>query len=1098
MWDPSAQSDAPPGKSLCLNPRAFLFFLAVILFIPLTPSWALDFGQNKVRYHTDHHWKYIETEHFDVYYYERCQALAEAAADMAERAFVGTCQAFDYVPKTRIPLFLYATPLEFEETNITPEILSEGVGGFTEAFKNRIVVPMDGSYHEFEKVIHHELTHAFQYDLIYGEGWRSVNLLRPVFVPTWMMEGMAEWNAQHLDAQGEMVLRDAVLNDLVMPLKLMESFDHFPQVYTAYKESQSVLDYITQVYGDGKVAQLFKHMAANQSPDTATKSVLGVSLDDLYNNWHFFMRTKAWSRINGLPAPEKYGDSLEKGSPTAALKGALSPDGKTLALLKGRELSLIRVADKNKTVLLNRHFQTQGSGVAWSPDGKTLAFSADRNGEYHLYLYEIAGRQLRECPIQNLPVIASPAWSPDQKFIVFSGFDYETTDLYRYEVATGKLERLTHDRDYKSWAQYGPDGKSLYFINEEAGRQEILRTALNDQGIPTGEPQPVGRNLGTLTSLTVRSGHLTFTSDLSRRIFNVFQTDMDGGHLTQLTNTFADVVSALPDPEGKKLYAVCYQKGMETLYAFDGANLEGQEWPNSAFETMTQEFSYISNSFQDASKVIAFHPVTETVQEVELPPTGQEREEPEIVAVKKPPTRPPAAVASLAVAEESNIVELQWPTTGTEEDSVDNYRVYRAAAAGATFTYLGTAPSLRHGMYIDYDVRIGGTYFYYVTAVNKLGESPPSPTVEARPSFKVVTKDYQFSLTPDLLLFLAGYDSAFGFVGGGLVEMSDELGDHRLGIEGDTVPGVDTGVDASYEFSQWRTTVDLNLFYYQNYYNLYNPQTGVLTTAYHNNANGFTLNFSYPIDTYTRVEYGVGTERFLGSPLYLQFSEGISNYNLNEQWTVANFYRLSFVQDRRQGSQFWPSSGYGLNFTLLHALPVLDYNASFANLLFETDVFADFSFLNHLVWANRVIAMTSQGPNPQTFFIGDDDVANTLLGGYFTTIRGYNGATFFGSDLGLVNSELRYPIATNMNFTPQPLSFLLIKDIELAGFMDAGIVSNQIQDLVYSPVLASLGTGIRFYTFFDQRALVMFRFDVAWALTQSSPPEFDFNLAPMF
>jgi outer membrane protein assembly factor BamA len=362
----------------------------------------------------------------------------------------------------------------------------------------------------------------------------------------------------------------------------------------------------------------------------------------------------------------------------------------------------------------------------------------------------------------------------------------------------------------------------------------------------------------------------------------------------------------------------------------------------------------------------------------------------------------------------------------------------------------------------------------------------------------MTTRDYELTVTPDLMLFLAGYDSSFGFVGGGLVQMSDYLGDHRFGIAGDTVPGVDTGVDASYEFSQWRTTVDLNYFYYQNYYNLYDPQTGQITAAYHNNANGFTLNFSYPIDTSTRVEYGLGTERFLGSPLYLQFSEGISNYNLNEQWTVANFYRLALVQDKRQGTQFWPSSGYGLNLTLLHAVPVLDSNVSFANLLFETDVFADFGFLNHLVWANRLVAMTSQGPNPQTFFVGDDNVGNSLLGGYFTTLRGYGGATYFGSNIGLYNTELRYPIATNMDFTPQPLSFLLVKDVELAGFMDAGILSNQVQELADSPVLASIGTGIRFYTFFDQRALVMLRFDVAWPLTQSGPPEFDFNLAPMF
>src|ERR1035438_2296504 len=130
------------------RPAPFLFFIVFSLFAVQTRAQDLGFGSNKVRYHTDHHWKIIETEHFQVYYYEKCGALAQTAADDAETAFVGTCRAFDFVPKTKIPLFLYATPLEFEETNITPELLGEGVGGFTEVFTNRIAVAMDGSYHE--------------------------------------------------------------------------------------------------------------------------------------------------------------------------------------------------------------------------------------------------------------------------------------------------------------------------------------------------------------------------------------------------------------------------------------------------------------------------------------------------------------------------------------------------------------------------------------------------------------------------------------------------------------------------------------------------------------------------------------------------------------------------------------------------------------------------------------------------------------------------------------------------------------------------------------------------------------------------------------
>ncbi|HVM32084.1 MAG TPA: BamA/TamA family outer membrane protein, partial [bacterium] len=238
-----------------------------------------------------------------------------------------------------------------------------------------------------------------------------------------------------------------------------------------------------------------------------------------------------------------------------------------------------------------------------------------------------------------------------------------------------------------------------------------------------------------------------------------------------------------------------------------------------------------------------------------------------------------------------------------------------------------------------------------------------------------------------------------------------------------------------------------------------------------------------------------GSQRFQGNPLYLQFSEGISNYFQNaDNWNVANFYRLSYVKDHRRGAQFWPDSGYSYNFTLLQALPVLDSTVSFVNLFLETQAYANFDFLNHLVWANRLVGISSQGLNPQTFFLGDD----VPFQSYFTTIRGFGGTTFYGSNLALWNTELRYPIATDLNFVLPPLSFLLVKDIELAGFMDTGVVSDKLGELGESKVLNSVGAGIRFYSFLFQQSLVELRFDVAWRTDEAAPPEFIFNLAPIF
>src|SRR5258708_1053858 len=114
----------------------FFLFLFSFLFPTSRPAWSLPFGMNKVRYHTDHHWKILETEHFEIYYYQECESLAQKATQYVEQAFIKTSKKFDFIPKNKIPLFIYGTGPEFQETNITSEVLPEGVGGFTEAFKN--------------------------------------------------------------------------------------------------------------------------------------------------------------------------------------------------------------------------------------------------------------------------------------------------------------------------------------------------------------------------------------------------------------------------------------------------------------------------------------------------------------------------------------------------------------------------------------------------------------------------------------------------------------------------------------------------------------------------------------------------------------------------------------------------------------------------------------------------------------------------------------------------------------------------------------------------------------------------------------------------
>ena len=143
-------------------------FINLLIFSILIPNILFaQFGKNRVQYR-DHEWRYIQSKHFDIYFSEDGEDAAEFTAQAAEQALEDIQGKLDYQINNRIALIVYNSHNEFQETNTADSYLSQGVGGFTEPFKNRVVFPFEGSYSKFKHVIRHELVHAIMRDMLYG------------------------------------------------------------------------------------------------------------------------------------------------------------------------------------------------------------------------------------------------------------------------------------------------------------------------------------------------------------------------------------------------------------------------------------------------------------------------------------------------------------------------------------------------------------------------------------------------------------------------------------------------------------------------------------------------------------------------------------------------------------------------------------------------------------------------------------------------------------------------------------------------------------------------------------------------------------------
>ena len=166
------------------------YWLFSVILISTASAQFYYFGRNKVQY-TEFDWKVMKTEHFDIYFYGGMDTLARQGAYFAERSYGILQQKFNLSVLHRIPLIFYSTHLHFEQTNTTPGFVSEGVGGFFEFLKGRVVIPYDGSSDHFRHVIQHELVHVFMSSKIarVTKDHRQNTDLSP---PLWFTEGLAE------------------------------------------------------------------------------------------------------------------------------------------------------------------------------------------------------------------------------------------------------------------------------------------------------------------------------------------------------------------------------------------------------------------------------------------------------------------------------------------------------------------------------------------------------------------------------------------------------------------------------------------------------------------------------------------------------------------------------------------------------------------------------------------------------------------------------------------------------------------------------------------------------------------------------------------
>jgi TolB protein len=104
----------------------------------------------------------------------------------------------------------------------------------------------------------------------------------------------------------------------------------------------------------------------------------------------------------------------------------------------------------------------------WSPDGGTLAYCAERNGEYNIYIIPAHGgieTQLTDTPGLD----DGPEYSPDGRHIWFNSTRTGLMQVWRMNVDGSEQTQMTFDESNNWFPHVSPDGESVAYITYRKG-----------------------------------------------------------------------------------------------------------------------------------------------------------------------------------------------------------------------------------------------------------------------------------------------------------------------------------------------------------------------------------------------------------------------------------------------------------------------------------------------------------------------------------------------------------------------------------------------------------------------------------------------------
>ena len=647
------------------------------------------FGKNRLQYE-QFEWRYLNSENFDVYFYQGGEDVAREVTDFLEGEFERITDLIGYPPYAKTRVFLYNSIDDIQQSNVGLNSNGLSAGGETKFVKPNIEVAHPGSLAELKEELLFKVSESIVNEMMYGgnlkDMFQSAVLLN---LPDWFIDGAAMYVAKGWSIEMDDYVRELIR--VRKPTKLNRLSDK-----EALLAGQSVWNFIAERYGRSAIANILNYTRIIRNEEKSVTITLGISFDQLMQEWLMFY-TDIGSQIDqSYVAPPAESRETKTKKNRHIENVSLSPDGSMVAYTVnnlGKFEVIIRniSSGKEKTVLsggyrvIDQPYESKLPLLDWA-DSTRLGIIHSKRGRMSFTLYETRSDSKLPRYLDRFEQIRDMAFSSNGRLLAVSAVVKGQNDLYLLSTLRDRTKRLTNDIYDDISPMFIPNTNTIIFSsNREVDTLNVggsMAELSNNHNLFVFDLDTTTNVLGRVTNtvsmdyrpIPVSETQYLYLSD-QKGIVNLFNYNITTGIYSQATNFTTSLMDFDYNRATRTLAFIARQDEEEQVFVVPGFNIDQQVFtPQTTRQQIKQARELQERRQKNENAGLTIEEIVRRKMQGKMPVT----DDPDSVVVQEPDENAPVLDDDIINTDDYTFdTEVEKEAVSTADNFLAQYRKSR-------------------------------------------------------------------------------------------------------------------------------------------------------------------------------------------------------------------------------------------------------------------------------------------------------------------------------------------------------------------------------------------------------------------------------------